>query len=247
MDRRVTSEIFMPRRARITLAGVPLHLIQRGNNRQACFYSDDDCIHYLDWLGDHARSTGCRIHAHVLMTNHVHLLVSSDDAEAPGVMMKRLGQRYVQYINRTYRRSGSLWEGRYRSCLIRQEAWLLTCQRYIELNPVRAGMVEHPADYRWSSYRTHAQGEWNLLLTPHPLYLALADTAEARQHAYRELFRTHVEPGLIDQIRQATNGNFVLGNDRFAEEIRLALGRRVTPGKAGRPKKTAPPESGQLF
>jgi len=237
----------MPRRARIALPNVPQHLIQRGNNRQACFFADEDYRFYLDWLAEYAGKAGCRIHAYVLMTNHVHLLISAERGSAPGEMMKALGQRYVQYVNRVYRRSGTLWEGRYRSCPTQAETYLLACQRYIELNPVRAGMVEHPADYRWSSYRANAQGESNLLLHPHELYLALGTDATSRQTAYRELFRYELEPGLIDAIRHATNGNFALGNSVFAEQIAFALGRRVVPGKSGRPRKQAEPESGKLF
>ena len=237
----------MPRRARLALPGVPLHLIQRGNNRQACFFADEDYRFYLDWLGDHAGKTGCRIHAYVLMTNHVHLLVSADRAEAPGALMKALGQRYVQYVNRVYRRSGTLWEGRFRSCPIQEEAYLLACQRYIELNPVRAGMVEHPGEYRWSSYRANGQGEHDPLIRPHALYAAMGLDAASRQAAYRELFRYELEPGIVDKIRRATNGNFVLGSERFAAEVATVIGRRALPGKPGRPRKLAEPESGELF
>lgn len=181
------------------------------------------------------------------MTNHVHLLVSAERAEAPGAMMKAQGQRYVQYINRTYRRSGTLWEGRFRSCLTQEEAYLLACQRYIELNPVRAGMVEHPADYRWSSYHANAQGEASPFIRPHGLYDALGLDAESRQAAYRELFRYELEPGMVDEIRRATNGNFALGNARFGAEVSAALGRRAIPGKSGRPWGRAEVESGGLF
>ena len=152
----------------------------------------------------------------------------------------------MQYVNRTYRRTGTLWEGRFRSCLTQEESYLLACQRYIELNPVRAGMVPHPAEYRWSSYRANAQGEANALLTPHPSYLALGTDASARQLAYRELFRFELEPGLVDAIRQATNGNFALGDSRFGEQIAQALGRRVQPGKSGRPRKVREAESEAL-
>ena len=227
----------MPRRARLTLPNVPLHLIQRGNNRQACFFADEDYRFYLDWLAEHADKIGCRVHAYMLMTNHVHLLLSTDRAEAPGALMKALGQRYVQYVNRTYRRSGTLWEGRFRSCLTQEEPYLLACQRYIELNPVRAGMVVHPAEYRWSSYRANAQNEHDALLKPHPLYEALGIDAAARQAAYRELFRYELEPGLVDEIRRATNGNYALGNEHFAAQVSSTLGRRSTPGKSGRPRK----------
>jgi len=171
------------------------------------------------------------------MTNHVHLLLTPRDKESVGQLMKRIGQRYVQYVNRTYKRSGTLWEGRFRSCIAQEDNYLLHCQRYIELNPVRAEMVEHPADYKWSSYRTNAQGESNELIKPHFMYEELGSTETLRQASYRELFRYNLEPGLVDEIRKATNGNYVLGNDRFKEEIRKALGRRVKPGKAGRPVK----------
>lgn len=236
----------MPRRARLTLPNVPLHLIQRGNNRQACFFADEDYRFYLDWLTEHADKTGCRVHAYVLMTNHVHLLVSPDRAGAAGALMKALGQRYVQYVNRTYRRSGTLWEGRFRSCPIQEEAYLLACQRYIELNPVRANMVAHPAEYRWASFRANAQGEADALVRPHSLYAALGLDDASRQAAYRELFRFELDPGLVDEIRRSTNGNFALGNAHFAEQVSVALGQRAAPGKSGRPRKVVTPESREI-
>lgn len=236
----------MPRRARIALPNVPIHLIQRGNNRQPCFFADEDYCRYLDWLAEYASKTGCRIHAYVLMTNHVHLLISSGRADAGGALMKLLGQRYVQYVNRAYQRSGTLWEGRFRSCPVQEESYLLGCQRYIELNPVRASMVTHPADYRWSSYRANAQGEADPLVQPHPLYAALGIDAATRQTAYRELFRYELEPGMADEIRRATNGNFALGGERFAARVAEMIGRRVVPGQSGRPRKLVAPQSGEL-
>ena len=149
----------MPGRPRIVLPGTPLHLIQRGNNRQACFYTEEDYLLYLDWLKEFAEKCECSVHAYVLMTNHVHLSITPYNKDSAGVMMKRLGQRYLQYINRTYRRSGTLWEGRFRSCFTQEENYILACYRYIELNPVRASIVEHPAEYRWSSFRANAQRE----------------------------------------------------------------------------------------
>lgn len=225
----------MPRRPRIILPGVPVHLMQRGNNHQACFYTNEDYQVYLNWLGEYAEQSGCVIHAYALMTNHVHLLITPKITDSLATLMKHLGQRYVQYVNRTYRRSGTLWEGRFRSCLVQEESYLLGCCRYIELNPVRAGMVEHPADYRWSSYRIHTQGEISVFLKLHELYLALGLNDKERQLAYRELFRYQLEPGLVDEIRSATNGNYALGSSRFKEQVADALGRRVTRGKAGRP------------
>jgi len=146
----------MPGRSRITLAGVPLHLIQRGNNRQACFFSTADYQTYLNWLQEYAERYSCAIHAYVLMTNHVHLLITPRTSSVAGDLMRQLGQRYVQYVNRTNGRSGTLWEDRFSSCLAREEEYVPGCDRYIELNPVRAKMVEHPAEYRWSSYRANA-------------------------------------------------------------------------------------------
>lgn len=181
------------------------------------------------------------------MTNHVHLLVSADSGEGVGALMKALGQRYVQYVNRCYRRSGTLWEGRFRSCLTQEEDYLLGCQRYIELNPVRAGMVEHPAEYPWSSYRANAQGENAPLIVPHTLYLALGGDPVSRQAAYRELFRYSLEPGLVDAIRKATNGNFALGDARFGDQIADMLGRRTQPGRSGRPRKHDEPASLELL
>jgi putative transposase len=149
--------------------------------------------------------------------------------------------------NACYRRSESLWEGRYRLCPVQSESYLLACQRYIELNPARAGRVGHPAEYRWSSYRANAQGERDILIHPHYLYSALGTDAGSRQTAYRDLFRNKLEPGLIDEILRASNGNHALGNNLFAGQISAAVGRRVIPGRSGRPRKQAEPESGRLF
>lgn len=225
----------MPRRARLLLPNIPLHLIQRGNNRTACFFAEEDYQFYLHHLTDLASKFDCAVHAYVLMTNHVHLLLTPQKAQAVSWLMKHLGQRYVQYINRTYRRSGTLWEGRFRSCLTQTQDYVLRCYRYIELNPVRAGMVEHPGDYPWSSYRANAQGKPSAGLTPQGEYLALGVTAAARALAYRELFRTELDPEIIREIRASTNGGFVLGADRFKEQIQTMAGRRVARGKAGRP------------
>ena len=205
--------------------------------RQACFFDDDDYHFYLEWLKEYAKASGCLIHAYVLMTNHVHLLLTPETEHSAGELMKRLGQRYVQYINKTYQRSGTLWEGRFKSCITREEAYVLACYRYIELNPVRADMVEHPAEYRWSSYAHNAHGELSTLITPHSDYKALGVENVSRQEGYRELFRCQLEPGMVDQIRKATNGNYALGSARFESQVQAALGRRVSRGKPGRPKK----------
>ena len=213
----------MPRRPRLVAPGLPLHLIQRGNNRSACFYATDDCLCYLEWLAGYARQEDCAVHAYVLMTNHVHLLVTPATADGPGAMMKRLGQRYVQYVNRTYRRTGTLWEGRFRSCIVETASYFLTCQRYIELNPVRAGMAAEPGGYPWSSYRANAHGEWSPVLTPHCVYLALGRSLDSRLAAYRRLFDGEVTTGDLKAIRTATNGNFALGGSRFRADIARTL------------------------
>lgn len=205
----------MPRRPRLILPELPLHLIQRGNNRQTCFSKESDYLVYLEWLAEYAIANAVRLHAYVLMSNHVHLLLTAGDGTSVAGLMKAIGQRYAQYYNRHHDRSGSLWVGRYRSCLVQDEAYFLTCQRYIELNPVRAGMVEHPAAYRWSSYRANAHGG-RTKLQPHPVYLALGATAEARQSAYRALFETKLDARKLAAIRSATSGNTVLGDNEFA-------------------------------
>lgn len=228
----------MPRRARLSVAGIPWHIIQRGNNRSVCFHAEEDYRRYLDDLTEQSKRFGCAIHAYVLMTNHVHLLLTPEQADSAARLMKHLGQRYVQYVNRTYRRSGTLWEGRFRSCLTQSEDYVLACYRYIELNPVRAGMVRHPRDYRWSSFHVNGDGRRDALIIPHEQYLRLARSEDSRREAYRALFKAHMEPELLSDIRDATNGNTVLGNARFAEEIARMLQRRVTRGKAGRPVKT---------
>lgn len=229
----------MPRRARLAIAGIPWHIIQRGNNRSACFYADEDYLRYLETLGEMARKYGCDIHAYVLMTNHVHLLLTPKKIDSAGLLMKHLGQRYVQYINRVYRRSGTLWEGRFRSCLTQTEEYVLSCYRYIELNPVRATMVQHPSEYRWSSYRANAEGTFSSLLSPQDEYLRLGKDDIERQQAYRSLFNAHVDAKRVDEIRTATNSNYALGNERFREEIEQALKRRATRGTNGRPKKVS--------
>lgn len=228
----------MPRQPRITLPNVPLHVVQRGNNRQACFFSVDDYRRYLDWLGEHSEITGCRIHAYVLMTNHIHLLLSAERADAPSAMMKALSQRYVQHVNRFHQRTGTLWEGRYRSSPVQEEGYFLTCQRYIELNPVRAGIVAHPADYRWTSYHANGQGMPDGLVTAHSVYERLAPEKESRLASYRALFAAELPPGTLDDIRQATAGNLALGRPEFTARISAATGKRAARGAPGRPTKS---------
>lgn len=227
----------MPRRPRIHLDGVPLHIVQRGHNRQPCFFAVADYLAYLEWLGEASRGAGCQVHAYALMTNHVHLLVTPGDAQSVSRMMVALGRQYVPYINAAYQRSGTLWEGRYKSSLVQSEAYLLACMRYIELNPVRAAMCADPADYRWSSYRANALGEAQSWLTPHPLYATLGPDEASRLAAYRALFDQVLPEKTVADIRLALNQTQPLGNSRFLDAIEQATGQRREPKPRGRPRK----------
>ncbi len=229
----------MPRKPRLQAAGLPVHIIQRGNNRQACFFAEEDYRFFLDHLAKLTKRFRCSLHAYVLMTNHFHLLLSSDLVNGPSLVMKFLGQRYVQYVNRVYKRSGTLWEGRFRSSLVQTQHYVLGCYRYIEMNPVRANMVKHPIDYRWSSYATNAEGKKVEWLTPHGEYLALAAEESNRLAAYRGLFATDLDPELMREIRTSTHGGYAIGDSRFREQIERTLNRRATPRGSGRPGEPA--------
>lgn len=201
----------MPRRARLAVAGIPWHVIQRGHDRQSCFFADGDYQFYLRHLKEQASEHKCAIHAYVLMTNHVHLLVTPETKDGVSAMVKNVGQRYVQYINRIYERSGTLWGGRYKSSLIQSDRYALACYRYIELNPVRAHMVEHPNGYRWSSYAANAEGQPNSLITRHSVYLALGANDQARRRRYRALVQAGLKQDTLNEIRHAINGSAALG------------------------------------
>lgn len=224
----------MPRRPRILLADHPLHIVQRGINREPCFFAEEDYQCYLHWLEEAARDCGCAIHAYALMTNHVHLLLTPARAGAPARLMQSLGRRYVQYANRQYRRTGSLWEGRYKSSVVQAESYLLACMRYIELNPVRAAMVADPGGYRWSSYRANGLGLPDARLTPHSLYLGLDVEPASRYAAYRALFRPQLDADAASEVREALKLGMLLGSERFAETICARLGIRRNTGKRGR-------------
>ncbi len=211
--------------------------MQRGNNRTACFFADRDYALYLNLLAEQAARFECAIHAYALMTNHVHLLLTPATADGPSNLMKHLGQRYVQFVNRSYGRSGTLWEGRFRSSLVQEQHYLLCCYRYIELNPVRAGIVRRPADYAWSSHRTNARAVSSKFVTPHPVFVGLGMTEHQRAAAYCALFETAVAEDELDTIRRSLNGGFALGDSRFKSEISVTLQRRVEPGVGGRPVK----------
>ena len=193
----------MPRSARVVLSDVPLHVTQRGVDRCPTFLCADDFAFYLCALREASTESRCRIHAYVLMTNHVHILLTPAETTAAARMMRSLGRRYVPYFNGRYRRTGTLWEGRYRSALVGSTAYLFACSRYIEMNPVRAGMVADPADYVWSSFHSNARGEDDPIVSPHPEHAALGDGRESQCGAYRALFASELTASAVAAIRTA--------------------------------------------
>ncbi len=223
----------MVRQTRYVLPGQPQHVIQRGNNRCAIFVRQEDYCYFLDRLDMACERYGCRIHAYVLMTNHVHLLITPDDEFGIGRVMQSVGRSYVQYFNYSYQRTGTLWEGRYRSTLIDAESYLLSCYRYIELNPVRAGMVKQPLEYRWSSYRCNGEGIPDPLVSPHAVYAALGSDCDERREAYRALFRHRLDECELEVIRDSTNKAWVLGNALFKEYVAELVDRQVSPKPRG--------------
>src|SRR5207248_3666591 len=196
----------MPRRARLKVFGRPWHVWQRGVNRSPCFSGIVDREHYLSLLAEHAALTDCAVHAYVLMSNHVHLLVTPGSDDSVSKMMKAVGERYVRAFNKRHKRSGTLWEGRFKSTIVETSKYLFTLYRYIELNPVRAGMVLHPSDYPWSSYAVNAEGSESKLVIPHALFLALASDAGKRRRRYREMFSTGLTEEDPHEIREALSG-----------------------------------------
>jgi putative transposase len=243
----------MPRPPRLELPGVPLHVVQRGNNRTTCFFGDVDRRFYLKCLAQSAGRAGCDIHAYALMTNHVHLLATPRESGAVGAMLQDMGRRYVRVINTLHDRTGTLWEGRFKSSLVDSETYFLTCHRYIELNPVRAGLVAHPAGYPWSSHAHYAGIKVDRLLSEHATFLGLGQNTGARQAAFRALFQHDLDEKTLTQIRQALNAGCGLGSESFLVAMEAKVGRRVRPPKQGRPGKStqdqepAPHISGKLF
>ncbi len=223
----------MPRLPRYVLPGQPQHIIQRGNNKEPIFVQKQDYCFYLEKLGEACDRFGCEIHAYVLLTNHVHLLMTPAAEDSIGKTMQSLGRYYVQYFNHCYQRTGTLWEGRYKATLLNSEHYLLTCYRYVELNPVRAGMVDHPIDYPWSSYAFNAKGQPDPVISPHTLYRRLGKSDRERQSAYRQLFHQRLSEKTLTDIREATNKAWVLGNDRFKAKIEKLTQRQSQPKARG--------------
>lgn len=227
----------MPRSPRLVLPGIPLHVIQRGVNRAALFIDDEDRHHYLRLLRNGCRKQAVAIHAFVLMGNHVHLLITPSTAEGLAPAMRQCGQNYVQYFNKRHVRSGTLLEGRFKSCLVDSDGYLLMVHRYIELNPVRAAMVAFPEEYRWSSVRVYLGLEHNPMLTPHPCYTLLGPTPQARANAYSEWLRASIQPDERERIVTYVAQERALGSPRFQDMVGRALQRSVVCRPTGRPVK----------
>jgi len=219
---------------RYGIPGQPQHIIQRGNNRNDIFHEQKDYRFYLRCMAEASENHGVRIHAYVLMTNHAHLLATPQHQVSIPKMMQSIGRKYVQYFNRSYRRTGTLWEGRYRSTVIDSEKYLLSCYRYIELNPVRAGMVGDPIDYVWSSYNCHAFGKPDKIISEHDLFRAIGGSREQCQASYRSLCTEELDLQFVKEMREATNRAWVLGDDDFKAKIAELSKRRTDPLKRGR-------------
>jgi putative transposase len=222
----------MSRQPRLLLPGIALHVVQRGNNRNACFVGDHDYFCYLTYLRRLSAKHGCVVHAYCLMTNHVHLLLTPNAPEACTNLIRDLGRHYVPYFNRRYGRTGTLWEGRYRSCVVESGDYVLACYRYIEMNPVRAGMVAHPRAYPWSSYSANTGDAVDVVASPHVEYLALGEDVHRRRAMYLQLFDSPLGESAIAAIRDATNGSLPLASESFKLKL-AAAGRKIEHARPG--------------
>lgn len=231
----------MPRKPRFFLPDVPIHMIIRGNSRQVVFAEADDFFAYKSWLREAAEQLQCRIHAYVFMSNHIHLLLSASETGNLSKLPQAVSRRYVPFFNRKYGKSGTLWEGRFKASSVDTDRYLMSCYRYIELNPVRAMMVSDPRFYEWSSYHANALGEKDPLITSHPVYQALGATREERKQAYKSLFDNEIDDKLLEQIRDCTQTGVPLGSAKFTEQIEELLSVKVGRNKRGRPKKGTDP------
>ncbi len=225
----------MARLPRLTVPGYPHHLIQRGNNRQAIVAGTGDYEILLSLLADNAAKFGVALHAYVVMSNHFHLLATPETAESIPAMMQAVGRRYVRHFNDSHGRSGTLWEGRYRSAVIQADRHMLACMAYIDLNPVRAGMVAEAVDYPWSSHGHYTGVRHDRLITPHPLYWTLGNTPFAREAAYAELVRAGVAVPVRDALTKSVLGGWALGEADFVADLQKRTERRVAQFRAGRP------------
>jgi putative transposase len=235
----------MARKRRFNVADLPQHIRHRGNNRQPCFVDDEDRRRYLADLAVALDAHEVDLHAWVLMSNHVHLLATPRADTAVSGMMQMLGRRYVRWFNDRHERTGTLWEGRFRASPVDTDAYLLACMRYIELNPLRACMVRHPGEYRWSSFAANALGLPDPLVTPHPVYLALRSTRRDRIAAYRRLCGEPLGEDLLAAIREAADSGLVLGSEHFKDRIEAATALPARRRKNGRPRGAAPEATGE--
>lgn len=231
----------MARHPRFILPGVAVHVIQRGVNRVACFRAEGDYLVYLSQLRRLSAEHGCTVHAYCLMTNHVHLLLTPRTALSCTALMRDLGRRYVPYFNRRHERTGTLWEGRFRSCIVESANYVLACYRYIELNPVRAEMVDDPAEYPWSSHGVNSGAGSDPFVSAHPEFTALAMDTGERRAAYLSLFENAIDEALLTAIRDATNAGHPLASDHFKDSVIAPLGWPTGPGKPG-PRSNSHPD-----
>ncbi|WP_231491894.1 transposase [Microbulbifer sp. HZ11] len=233
----------MPRLPRLNLIDIPQHIVQVGHNNLPCFFDDEDYQFYLDSLRNAADQYRVDVHAYVLLPNMIQIIATPRVPEGIPSMMQSLGRRYVQFINHRYRRSGTLWAGRYKSSLIDSDAYLLTCYRYVESRPIYLGLADSMADYAWSSFQHHANLALSTVIKDHRLYMALGDTAAARADAYRELFRYRFDRRLLEYIAETIKLGQILGGDVFKDKIEQISNQRVRPLKRGRPRKSAEKKS----
>jgi len=234
----------MARLPRLSLAGHPHHLIQRGNNRQDIFRDDADYEFMLQLLAEYSAQEKVAIHSYVLMSNHFHLLATPETANGLPAMMQGVGRRYVQYFNRRQRRTGTLWEGRYRAALIETDRYLLACTVYIDLNPVRAGLVARATDYRWSSHRHYVGLQHDKLVRPHALYWQLGNTPFAREASYVELVNQGISAEQQRMLTESALKSWALGEGGFITGLQKMTPRRLIKAKAGRPPLKSKPRKG---
>jgi putative transposase len=229
----------MARKPRFILPGEPQHIIVRGVNRCPIFIEDKDYVFYLNRLLEATHKYNCQLHAYVLMKNHVHLLLTPKDRSGPGKAIQNIGRYYVRYFNFNYRRTGTLWEGRYKSSLVDSDEYLMTCYKYIELNPVRAGFVDKPEQYQWSSFHYNALGKYDSLVVEHDKYKALGKDKHERQSTYRNFCGIEIDKSNLKEIRYAANSEWPLGNDEFRKKISEKFKRRTKPLPPGGDRKSS--------
>ena len=232
----------MARLPRLTVTGYPHHVILRGNNRQAIFHTPADRLHMLDLLAHHSAENTVQVHAYVLMDNHMHLLVTPQKDGGLPAMMQGVGRSYVRTFNALHGRTGTLWEGRYRSAVIQSERYLLACMVYIDLNPVRAGMVAQAVDHAWSSHAHYLGQRVDSLITPHPLFWELGNTPFDREAAYAELVQAGLGVNQQGALTDAALKGWALGEGEFLAELQAKTDRRPQKTKVGRPRTLSSPE-----